>query len=216
MNSASYASLFERLQAHCRQRQWYGPDIYYNDKAFNRRPGGPWILHDFRADFFPPATEEQLRLSEEMMGVSYPPALRTLYLHLANGGFGPAYGLVGAFCGYHDAMNKNKDHQYLLHESVVQPSVPKDRTFQDLESYEQEFGNPKMIDIGPDVWPTVWSKSLIYLCEWGCGRSSYLHAHNGRVYFQDEERLFRQADSLEEWLERWLQGEDLEQVSWIW
>ena len=130
MKSDDYTSLCERIRNHCRQKQWYGPDIYKDDSVFNQYPGGPWIRHDFHTSFFPLATEEQVRLSEEALGFPYPPLLRTLYLHVANGRVGPAY----------------------------------------------------------------------------------LHACNSRVYYFGEDYLFHQADSLEEWLERWLRGEDLEQV----
>lgn len=214
MHSTSYASLCERIRNHCQQKRWYGPDIYYNSRVFNQFRGGPWILHDFRTSFFPVATEEHIRLSEEVMGLSYPSLLRTLYLQVANGGFGPAYGLPGAFCGYLDAMRKEKDHKYVIQESIVYPHF-QEEVFVDLEQYEEQNGDPKRIDIGEYSWPSVWSKFFIFLCGWGCGRSSFLHAQNGRVYYQDEGWLIRQADSLEEWLDRWLQGEDLEQVAWL-
>jgi hypothetical protein len=154
------------------------------------------------------ATEEQLRLSEEVMGFSYPPLLRTLYLQVANGGFGPAYGLFGAFCGFRDTIRGKETGEDFLQNSVIQPSFLCKEDFIDVEQYEEQNGDPKMI--GCD--PTVWSKYFMYLCDWGCGRSSYLHAHNGRVYYEVEDYVFRQTESLEEWLERWLQEGNLEEV----
>lgn len=206
-----YFSLCKRIRDHCREKQWYGPDIYRNHTTFNRPHfDGPWIRHNFRVDFFPPATEEQLRLSEEAMGFPYPPLLRSLYSQVANGGFGPAYGLVGAFCGYADAMYKEKHHEYRLQESVVAPSFPEGMTFIDLEQYEKQYGQQKKIYLDTYVWPM----HFIYLCEWGCGFFSFLHAKTGRVYYVGENYVFYQASSLEEWLERWLQGENLETVDW--
>jgi hypothetical protein len=136
MESNDYVSLHEHIRAHCHQKQWYGPDIYQNHSTFNRHPHGPWIRHDFRTSFFPSAIEEQLCLSEEAMGFPYPPALRMLYSQLANGGFGPVHGLVGAFCGYADSLHKEKQHTYLLQESVVSSAFPKGTDFLDLEQYE--------------------------------------------------------------------------------
>lgn len=156
-------SLHERIREHCYRRQWYGPDMYRNHMTFNKRPYGPWIRHDFRTGFFPPATEEQVRLSEEAMGSPYPPSLRMLYLQVANGGFGPGYGLVGAFCGYADAMHKEKQHEYVLQESVVSRSIPKEATFIDLEQYEKQYGKPRNMYLDIDVWPM----HFIYLCHWG-------------------------------------------------
>lgn len=210
MESNDFVSLHERIQAHCHHKQWYGPDIYRNHSTFNRHPHGPWIRHDFQTSFFPPATEEQLSLSEEAMGFPYPPVLRMLYSQLANGGFGPAYGLVGAFCGYADSLHKEKQHTYLLQESVVSSAFPKGTDFLDLEQYEKQHGTPKKLYLDTSLWP----KHLIFLCDWGCGFFSFLHAKTGHVYYFGEDYLFYQAGSLEEWLERWLQGENLEAVDW--
>jgi SMI1 / KNR4 family (SUKH-1) len=210
MKSDDYASLCERIRDHCHQQQWYGPDLYRDQHTFNWGPDESWIRHDFRTRFFPPATEEQLRLSEEAMGFPYPPLLRTLYLRLANGGFGPAYGLVGAFGGYADAIHTEGRHEFMLQESVVYPSFSEEITLIDIEQCEKPGGDRKKIYIDPAVWP----KHLIELCEWGCGYFSLLHAPSGRVYYFGEDYLFQQANSLEEWLERWLRGENLEQVNW--
>ncbi len=210
MNSDNYASLCERIREHCHQKQWYGPDIYKDHPTFNWYPYGPWIRHDFRTGFFPPATEEHLRLSEEAMGFPYPSLLRTLYLRVANGGFGPAYGLVGAFCGYADAMHKEKQHKYILRDSIVYPSFPEEMTFIDIEQYEKQYSEPKQVYLDPQVWPM----HFILLCNWGCGYFSFLHARTGHVYYVGEGYLFHQTDSLEEWFEHWLRGENLEQVMW--
>ena len=197
--------LYERIREHCQKNQWYGPDIYQNHTTFNQHPHGLWIRHDFRTSFFPPATEEQLRLSEESMGFPYPPLLRSLYGHLANGGFGPAYGLVGAFQGFEDTLYKREQHQYTLRKSLIHRSYPGRETFFDLE----EYGDLKKLYLD-----TSWPTHLIYLCEWGCGFFSFIHARTGRVYYVGENHLFRQADSLEEWLELWLRDENLERIAW--
>src|SRR5258708_32382840 len=104
MNMDYYLSLCERIKEHCRQKQWYGPDTplpvkgdeYYEDGAFHLQVP----LHDPRSGFaFPPATEEQLYRTEEVMGFSHPPLLRALYLQVANGGFGSGGGSKRAFGG---------------------------------------------------------------------------------------------------------------------
>lgn len=210
MESKDYTSLFKRIRTHCSRKQWYGPDIYQNHSVFNRHPRGVWIRHDFRTSFFPPATEEQLRLSEMAMGFSYPPLLRSLYSQVANGGFGPAYGLVGAFGGYTDALYKEKDHTYLLQESVVSPTSWEGADFIDLEQIEKREGIQKKMYLDSYAQPTYF----ISICNWGCGYTSFLHAKTGRVYYVGENYLYYQASSLEEWLERWLRGEDLEAVNW--
>jgi hypothetical protein len=50
---------------------------------------------DRRFKRFPPATLELVTESEDKLGFPLNPFLRQVYLNVANGGFGPAYGLVG-------------------------------------------------------------------------------------------------------------------------
>jgi hypothetical protein len=107
MNDERYSQLCRRIITHCREKCWYGPDTYppadgrqnfsYEDGKFAVHPP----LHDLESGFaFAPATEEQLRKTEEFMGFAHPPLLRALYMQVANGGFGPGTGLLGAFGGY--------------------------------------------------------------------------------------------------------------------
>ncbi len=46
------------------------------------------------------ATESAIEQAERDLGFSIPPLLRACYLQIANGGFGPGYGLVGVAGGY--------------------------------------------------------------------------------------------------------------------
>jgi hypothetical protein len=52
----------------------------------------------------PPATAEQVALTEQRLGCPLPKPLRRYYLELANGGFGPLYGILGVHGGYEGAM----------------------------------------------------------------------------------------------------------------
>jgi hypothetical protein len=52
----------------------------------------------------PPATTEQVTFTEQQLGVSLLEPLRRYYLELANGGFGPSYGVLGVHGGYEGAM----------------------------------------------------------------------------------------------------------------
>jgi hypothetical protein len=51
------------------------------------------------ADPHPPTTAAQVDTAEEALGFAIPPILRRLYTEVANGGFGPGYGLVGGLRG---------------------------------------------------------------------------------------------------------------------
>src|SRR5579884_1291927 len=107
----SYQALFEAIKAKCQQRHWFGIDdldpgqydgVLEEDPHFDREtieaisPDDP-----NRFGFvYPPASEEQLRITEEHLGFALPPLLRALYANVANGGFGPVGGLHGAYGGY--------------------------------------------------------------------------------------------------------------------
>lgn len=50
----------------------------------------------------PPASLEQIAASEAVLGFALPPLLRRIYLEVANGGFGPGYGVLGVEGGFVD------------------------------------------------------------------------------------------------------------------
>lgn len=47
-----------------------------------------------------PATEEQIIETEQQLGFLLLPLLRQLHLQIANGGFGPGYGIIRAIGGF--------------------------------------------------------------------------------------------------------------------
>jgi len=203
VHTHSQEALCERIKAHCQQKQWYGPDIDYLYRHASHHLDESSKDHDFRSDFIAPATEEQIRLSEERMGISFPPLLRMLYLRVADGGFGPGCGLRGIFSPGYGLWGAINWHH---------PTFPK-TTFVDLEELEVRH-DPRTQDYyyhGPNERP----RNFLELCHFGCGFFSYLHTSTGCVYYVGEHRIYLQANSLEEWLELWLQGEDLEHVMWM-
>src|SRR4051794_36254641 len=52
----------------------------------------------------PPASEAAVRATERRLGFSLPETLRQIYLTVANGGFGPGYGVMGPEGGFTDDM----------------------------------------------------------------------------------------------------------------
>src|SRR5579884_1000015 len=79
--------LCEAIRRKCAAQRLYGPDNHWMipaDEEDLRRCGFA----------FPPLTEEQVSQAEATLGFPLPTALRTLYTRLANGGFGPHYGIL--------------------------------------------------------------------------------------------------------------------------
>lgn len=152
-----------------------------------------------QADFeYAPATEEELANAEKHLGYSLPPLLRALYANVANGGFGPGYGLDGVR-GY----------------NIRVPDAEEDTTYQktmrniDLSIYLQKYDSQHYFEFPWYVWPD----SLFTLCHWGCGYFSHVDCVSGRVFHGGAGKngygLRTEADSLYEWLDLWTNGVDL-------
>src|SRR5689334_11871481 len=97
----SYAALFEAIREKCRRQRWYGPDMdnpaYIQEKS-RAMPGVEITWCDARGKAYtihpdddlsrlpipqkfalPPATSEQVRETERLLGFSLYPFLRELY-----------------------------------------------------------------------------------------------------------------------------------------
>lgn len=53
---------------------------------------------------FPPTSEAAVKQAELTLGHEIPPILRDVFLTVANGGFGPGYGLIGVEGGYASSL----------------------------------------------------------------------------------------------------------------
>jgi hypothetical protein len=126
MSEDHYNALLNRIREHCQQVAWdaLDPNLRWNAGntprdpyerryvhgrksfiAFKKKHHGqiPWIA-------FPPATETQMLKTERQLGFALPPLLRLLYTQVANGGFGPGYGMIGAIGGF-SFIDRGKKHR---------------------------------------------------------------------------------------------------------
>ena len=62
----------------------------------------------------PPAGADELDAAEGRLGFALPESLRTVYSQVANGGFGPGYGLLGIGSGATDDLGNTAESLYLL------------------------------------------------------------------------------------------------------
>src|SRR5436305_14391050 len=85
---SSVPSLFKSIRAKCLQDQCFGSE--QSSPAWNEDvPVDDLKRFDFA---FLPASEEQLSITEKLLGFTLPQLLRALYAEVANGGFGPGEG----------------------------------------------------------------------------------------------------------------------------
>jgi hypothetical protein len=147
------------------------------DRLKRRVQTEPWIDMQHLADIRPqpPVSPVELAAAEGQLGFELPALVRDLYTHVADGGYGPGYGLAR-----------------------LPEFVQRGREFAEAGA------------AGP------WPARFLHLCWWGCEYFSGLDcsAAVGPVlrFVPDDwtdEALVREADSLEEWLEAWLNGERL-------
>lgn len=140
----------------------------------------------------PPLSPQVLEEAERDLGFALPPLLRELYLQVGNGGFGPGSGLF-RLTGH-----------------------PKD---------DEAIVSTYKMSTGPDVPEEYnsWHPRHILVFHWGCNIYSVVDCTttDGSVYryWLDRYNAERdgplhafgilEADSLREWLELWLAGEDL-------
>lgn len=167
---------------------------------------------------FPPATEGQIRETEQQLGFPLPPLLRLLYTEIANGGFGPGLGIVGTPGGFRMTNPRFDDPDLDIVQSYQQEVSEAHRLIR-LEEYETVPCTLKVwyqLSTGSEwrerqtyryVLPDrVWPEYLLPLCYQGCTCFVYIDARSGRLL---NERFECEAASLEEWFERGLAGESM-------
>jgi hypothetical protein len=210
----NYTALLRSMRDKCQRRNWYGSDLgspatlrgYLGENGrgtffWYDRDGKKYpirrdtdisllpVLRDFE---YPPASEEQLLATEETLGFALPPLLRACYAQLANGGFGPGYGLHGANGGFGDMVL-----DYL--------AVKRRERLVDFADYERRQTSSAENIMLPDY---VWPDQFLSICHWGCAIYSYLDVSTSRIfraeYYGDNHYGFiLEAASLEQWLSLW-------------
>ncbi len=138
---------------------------------------------------YPPATPQRVAAAEEELGFGLPALLRDIYLKVGNGGFGPGLGLFPLAGGL-----STHEREETLVETYLSFRYRSERV--------------------------PWGERLLPICTWGCTYFSYLDCAlpEAPVMALDENShgdgpwgcaSSLHAKSFEEWMQRWLDGEDL-------
>lgn len=229
MSQSHYKDLIERIYQHCQQTAWDAQhleprqhwcveqtvdyDGWYispRNSFIALKKGGNGQEPVFA---FPPATEQQIKETERQLGFQLPLLLRLLYTHVANGGFGPGYGIIGTPGGFPlgDGVGENivLGYQQAIDQAEKLVRLEEYETAALGASYEQMALEGERIYI-PDFPEEAWSERLLPLCYWGCAISTYIDADTEHIFQGMGSPYLYVAASLEEWLERWLAGEALQ------
>jgi hypothetical protein len=130
-----------------------------------------------------PAPIEAVEAAESVIGFSLPRLLRRLYLQVANGGFGPGYGMLGVRGGHTDNTSRTAVDLYI---------------------------HARAASSGAWRW---MPDGLLPICHWGCAIYSFVDCSHpdGPIWGwdpnpgpSDERALFPQSMRLAEWLSRWV------------
>lgn len=133
-----------------------------------------------------------------------PPLLRTLYTQLANGGFGPAYGIYGAVGGYGTAGTP----QFQAGEIITRYRTHSSRTLVDLTQYTSNW---QKSESGPFLLLPyeVWPRQLAPICDPGGVQEACIN-QEGQLYVacaseENENYMLIETNlSLEQWIQDWL------------
>lgn len=143
-----------------------------------------------------PASSDAASSCELTMGHELPPVLRDIYLIVANGGFGPGYGVMGLEGGFTDDLGRSAESLYSL--------------FREPDPEDPEW---------------KWSKSWLPFCHWGCGVYSVVDCVAPYpVIFVDPSVkdigapmlsiVVPHKPTVDAWLQDWLDGRDLWREVW--
>ncbi len=140
---------------------------------------------------YPPATPRQIKDAEAELGFPLPALLRDLYLNVANGGFGPGYGLFSLAGG------------------TLPPDEKREQTLVNTYTSFRYHSHRQQ-----------WDEKLLPICTWGCTYFSYIDCARPQAPVMGFDQnshgqgpwgcaFSLHAKSFEEWMQRWLDGEDL-------
>ena len=158
-------------------------------RASNRSTAADLFDSEIDLGPFPPVTQEECAEAAARLGVQLPESVRRVYMEIANGGFGPGYGLVGLITG---ARLDTGGSAISLYE-VFRENDPED-----------------------PLWS--WPAGLLPVCHWGCAIYSCVDCTqvsapvlrfdpNGHELGASWHSAFRlEARSFEDWLRRWTTG----------
>ena len=163
---------------------------------------------------FPPATEEQIRITEDLMEISLPPLLKALYLQIANGGFSPERSLKIPISGVLGGF-QHESRETLLKEK--NSFLEGTSIFVDIEVLEERAGPPYIVNLSPYMFP-----KYMFCLDENSYYAYFIHCKTSRIYLATTDcnglieysgeimeglTWFRIKDSLADWLLSWMQGE---------
>lgn len=131
---------------------------------------------------FAPATDDDIAGTEKQLGFPIPDILKSLYMRVGNGGFGPGRGgrIIGVSGGFEGSDG----------------------------SLAEEYDGIKR---GAEYLGLTWPEGLLPFCDWGCTICSCVHCiqEPGTVYMAESCRTGTRNCTLEDFVRMWIDGVDI-------
>jgi hypothetical protein len=164
-----------------------------------------------RVELFPPASELVVEDSETRLEFRLPPLLRELYTQVANGGFGPGYGIFGLEGGYADAMiTMGEEGGTLLDWYYAYRGT--DRRMPELGSQlAKDASSILFIDPDPESGNWTWFDKLLPISHHGDWQLSCIDCSSPIypvLHFDGQQSILRRVcPTFGAWIDAWLTGE---------
>jgi hypothetical protein len=170
-------------------------------------------------DLYPPVKMAVVEAAETKMGFRLPPLLRELFTQVANGGFGPGYGIFGLEGGYTDPLiiELTRDPDTIGNTQGgtlidwyhtfrgVDDSIP------ELDYEFEDMGKSKLFidpEPRPDTWR--WFDKLVPISNNGCWQIFCIDCSRPAfpLWFYEGQQCELQLEcrSFNEWIENWLRS----------
>jgi len=152
------------------------------DVELARRIKEDVVLKQQRPIPFPPATQEEIEEAESALGFQIPEILKSVYLLVGNGGFGPGRGgtIIGLKGGYASSLGNL------------------------VEEYNEVRKGAKYLGLD-------WRAGLLPFCDWGCNILSCVDCNDPshRVYLSEDCAARLQNYGLADFMGMWLDGVEI-------
>ena len=162
---------------------------------------------------FPPTTVLVVEAAENELGFHLPPLLSQLYTQVANGGFGPGYGIFGLEGGYADPIPIPPDEidqtkggiltDWYFSYRGTDPQMPELNFDFMSDGKSTLFVDPEP---KPDTWD--WFDKLLPISDHGCWQFSCIDCSKANFpvfYFDGQQCELRpKSRTFDEWITDWV------------
>lgn len=165
---------------------------------------------------FPPTTLLAVAAAENELGFQLPPLLSQLYTQVANGGFGPGYGIFGLEGGYADPIPAHPDDVNQTKGGILTDWYfcykGTDEQIPELDFDFMAKGKSTLF-IDPEPKPGTWNwfDKLLPVSHHGCWQFSCIDCSKSTFpvfYFDGQQcELESKSRTFDEWITDWLNSD---------